>query len=173
MTDARDRSDLHEPGHSSFAQRGQSHEERMPEDDSARRFPQGAQPDAEADREAEQDEAKQDEASHGKASHGKASQAKAGQAEGSQAEDGRLEGRYGSGGSYGYGGGFEHQGEAGYEAPAQASQGRGGEEFYESAGSFGHEPTYEREAGGAREAGTREAGERTPLKDDKGRSRRG
>lgn len=55
------------------------------------------------------------------------------------------EGYYGSGGSYGYGGGFEHGGEPGYEEAPRGRYGRGGEEFYESTGGFGHEISYGRE----------------------------
>ena len=102
MTDSKGRNDARDlPGRSRFAQRGQSHEERMPEDDSAQRFPGGAPP-----------------------------------TEDTPADVAPLEGYYGSGGSYGYGGGFEHEGVAGYEDAPHASQGRGGEEFYESTGGF-------------------------------------
>jgi len=48
------------------------------------------------------------------------------------------EGYYGSGGSYGYGGGFEHEGERGYQPRDERGQyGRGDEEFYEETGGFG------------------------------------
>jgi len=53
--------------------------------------------------------------------------------------DPRRDGWYGSGGSYGYGGGFEHQGEQGYRAPEErGAYGRGDEEFYETTGGFGY-----------------------------------
>lgn len=154
MTESRDRSDPSPvPGRSKFAQRGQSHEERMPEDDSAQRFQEGASPGPDA-------EAAQVEGPPG-------AREQAEEAASEQAAD-PGEGHYGSGGSYGYGGGFEHEGEPGYQAPEQGNAGQqGGEEFYESTGSFGHERTYEREAG------VRGAGKPTPLQVDKDRPRRG
>jgi hypothetical protein len=70
-------------------------------------------------------------------------------------EAGQLEGYYGSGGSYGYGGGFEHEGEPGYEEPPPGRHVLGDEEFYESTGGFGHDMT-------DREGGVREGGGRAP-----------
>lgn len=48
---------------------------------------------------------------------------------------------YGSGGSYGYGGGFEHGGQRGVGDAYRrgGNPGRGNEEFYEATGGFGHD----------------------------------
>jgi hypothetical protein len=113
----------HQPaqeGHSQFAKRGQSSEERMPEDNSSEKFgpdetaPEGDEVRSLAER------------------------------EGKQPQDGKD---YGSGGSYGYGGGFEHGGEKGYDqAPATHAAGEQ-EEFYESTGGFGHDTEGYRRSG--------------------------
>jgi osmotically-inducible protein OsmY len=117
MTDSRDRSDQRDQvGRSGFAQRGQSHEERMSEDDSARRFPGEART---------REDARYDQSR--------------------RAPQPQQREPYGSGGSYGYGGGFEHQGERGYEEPQRGNYGRGAEEFYEATGGFGHDVGYGRE----------------------------
>jgi hypothetical protein len=107
-------------GHSQFAKRGQSSEERMPEDNSAEKFgpdetaPEGDEVRSLAER------------------------------EGKQPQDGKV---YGSGGSYGYGGGFEHGGEKGYDqTPATHAAGEQ-EEFYESTGGFGHDAEGYRRSG--------------------------
>jgi hypothetical protein len=139
MSNRRDRSNQRDPrelsqqspGHSGYAGRGISHEERMRDDDSASRFPGRERPGgarAEAQRGGEL--------------------SNQGRGPGRDDRDreprnaGREEGYYGSGGSYGYGGSFNHGGEPGYEADryrAGGDPGRGNEEFYESTGGFGHD----------------------------------
>lgn len=102
-----------ETGQSRFAQRGQSTEERMPEDDSARRFP-GGTPGLRAPERGRAPDPRE-----------------------------RERGYYGSGGSYGYGGGFEQEGPHGHddynEYRAGGDLGRGNEEFYEATGGFGYD----------------------------------
>ena len=99
-------------GHSSFAQRGQSTEERMRDDDSAQRFP-GRSP-------------------------GRSRQSEEQLSDPSRGGYPR-DGYFGSGGSYGYGGSFEHGGPRGYQDRDDGYYQPGGEQFYESTGGFGRD----------------------------------
>jgi hypothetical protein len=167
------------PGHSSFAQRGLSHEERMRDDDSARRFP-GHDP-----------AAGRTGYGQGRGYEGQSNypqQGERGRTPGSE-QGGRAqeEGYYGSGGSYGYGGAFEHGGAPGYresEYRAGGDPGRGNEEFYESTGGFGHDvsgygrqgmgyPGREENRRGVSGGGTHQAGGRGYFSEDNNRTSSG
>lgn len=115
----------HATGRSRFAERGQSHEERMHDDDSATKFGEDGMPSSAAPEGVEREGLER---------------------EGLELVDG---GAYGSGGSYGYGGAFEHGGQRGYQVSFQGRAAAENEEPYEATGSFGHDTEgYDREGVG-------------------------
>jgi hypothetical protein len=114
-------------GQSDFARRGLSHEERMRDDDSSRQFQSGYRP-----REREGYDRGRDDSAERRDDRGLR----------------EREGYYGSGGSYSYGGGFEHDrrdprerrvGEQPEHYRSGGELGPGNEEFYEATGGFGYD----------------------------------
>jgi osmotically-inducible protein OsmY len=110
-------------GQSGFAQKGQSHEEHMQDDNSGELQGSEPQPGAKDTQSAEDVRRMQVLQSS------------------RPTPEPPRDGYYGSGGSYGYGGGFDHGGQRGPEEEYRAGgdPGRGNEEFYEATGGFGRD----------------------------------
>jgi hypothetical protein len=135
MGQRRDRFDEREgSGRSGFAQRGESTEERMSQDDSRYQFqgdPRGN------DRGARPGNARGYDRGE---PVGYVEQRGEGYRErATRASSTDPRGYYGSGGSYGYGGSFEHGGKPGYEGPDGPTPVHPGEQFYEATGGFGRD----------------------------------
>lgn len=183
-------------GQSSFAQRGQSHEERMRDDDSRQRFPargyraesypgQGypsRSPVSEAG-----PRRGYEGAGYGRGDYSGTRASTRASDPHAEPPTVRREGFYGSGGSYGYGGGFEHGGKRGYEDEYRSGgyPGPGNEEFYEATGGFGYDVSgygreglgfpgrAERRYGGVPGGGVHQAGGRRYFHEDENRAAAG